>query len=112
MNPIERVVKGERPTLLEAHKANELIDAINALINISIEEAEDNEDPSVIISDRNTIIKIKKGGGNIDANTLQAYVCVNGVAELKLFMLFDGKDKRIYLIPLQMHLLLCSCNSL
>lgn len=33
---IEDLVKGERPTLLEAEKGNELIKALNALRNITI----------------------------------------------------------------------------
>ena len=85
MNPIQRVVKGQRPTLLETDKANEIIDAINALMNVEILEADDDENPSVIISNTNTIFKIKKGGGNFEANTLDAYVCVNGTAQLKTF---------------------------
>ena len=41
MNPdkaIKKVVKGEAPTLLEADKANELIKAVNMLMNVQIIE--------------------------------------------------------------------------
>ena len=40
MSKITRVTKGQRPTLLEASKANELIDKINALSNITIESGD------------------------------------------------------------------------
>lgn len=35
---IDKVEKGKKPTLLEADKANELITALNALGNLSIED--------------------------------------------------------------------------
>ena len=40
---IEQLVKGERPTLLEAVKGNEVIDALNVLGNITIEKGNDDE---------------------------------------------------------------------
>lgn len=45
---IELVVKGERPTLLEADKANEVIKALQALSNISIKKGSRDE---VVYSD-------------------------------------------------------------
>tara|TARA_R100001163_G_C5039430_1_gene177889 strand:- start:709 stop:1089 length:381 start_codon:yes stop_codon:yes gene_type:complete len=40
---IVELVKGERPTLLEAEKGNEVIDALNVLGNITIEKGTDDE---------------------------------------------------------------------
>ena len=40
---IEELVKGERPTLIEAEKGNELIDALNILGKITIEKGTDDE---------------------------------------------------------------------
>lgn len=40
---ISGLVKDERPTLLEAEKGNELIDALNALANITIQKGRDDE---------------------------------------------------------------------
>tara|TARA_R110002110_G_scaffold213038_1_gene426078 strand:+ start:39 stop:308 length:270 start_codon:yes stop_codon:yes gene_type:complete len=40
---IEELVKGERPTLIEAEKGNELIDALNVLGKITIEKGTDDE---------------------------------------------------------------------
>ena len=45
---IELVVKGQKPTLLEADKANELIKALRALSNISIKKGGKDE---VVYSD-------------------------------------------------------------
>ena len=53
-DPITLVIKGQRPTLLEADKANELIRAINALQNIKIVRGDRDEvvhgDDDVVIS--------------------------------------------------------------
>ena len=40
---IEELVKGERPTLLEAEKGNEVIDSLNVLGNMTIERGTDDE---------------------------------------------------------------------
>ena len=40
---IEELVKGERPTLLEAVKGNEVIDALNVLGNMTIERGTEDE---------------------------------------------------------------------
>lgn len=41
LKKIARLLRGSRPTLLDADKANELIDAINALQNVTIQEGEE-----------------------------------------------------------------------
>ena len=40
---IGRLVQGERPTLIEASKGNELIDALNALRNFSIKSGDEDK---------------------------------------------------------------------
>ena len=42
-DPIDELVQGERPTLLEAEKGNELIDALNILRNIEVTPGEKNQ---------------------------------------------------------------------
>ena len=42
-DPIPGLVKGERPTLLEAELGNEVIDAVNVLGNITIEKGTKDE---------------------------------------------------------------------
>jgi len=42
-DPIPELVKGERPTLLEAELGNEVIDAVNVLGNITIEKGAEDE---------------------------------------------------------------------
>lgn len=54
--PIERLVVGETPTLLEADKGNELIDRINALGSLSIEAGTKDE---VIYADDGIRIRYK-----------------------------------------------------
>ena len=81
---IEEVQKGETPTLLEADKANELIKAINALTNMRIERGGTLD--FIQISENNSILTLQdfpQVQGQITGNTINAYVCINGVAVLK-----------------------------
>lgn len=64
MAQIDRVKKGERPTLLEASKANQLIDAINALQNVTIEKA----DQDIVFVSSSGVKIYYKGGGDSDFN--------------------------------------------
>lgn len=82
MIPLKKVQKGQTPTLLEAEKANELITAINSLLKMKIVRGENDE---FLVSEQNSILTLKESGGSFDGNTYQAYVCVNGTAELKTF---------------------------
>lgn len=54
------VVKGQRPTLLEADKANELINAVKALQNITITRGDRDQ---VLYSSDNVTITLAGGGG-------------------------------------------------
>ena len=55
---IEELVKGERPTLLEAVKGNEVIDALNVLGNMTIERGTEEE-----VQYSEDGVKIIYGGG-------------------------------------------------
>ena len=57
---IEDLILGERPTLLEAEKGNELIKALNALRNITITPGQVDE---VAYSDDEVAIVYRAGGG-------------------------------------------------
>lgn len=80
MIPINKVQKGKAPTLLEAEKANELISAINSLLRMKVIRGEKDE---FLVSNENSILTLKESGGSFDGNTIQAYICENGRAELK-----------------------------
>lgn len=80
MIPINKVQKGQTPTLLEADKANELISAINSLLRMKVIRGEKDE---FLVSNENSILTLKESGGSFDGNTIQAYICENGRAELK-----------------------------
>ena len=80
MIPINKVQKGQTPTLLEAEKANELISAINSLLRMKVIRGEKDE---FLVSNENSILTLKESGGSFDGNTIQAYICENGRAELK-----------------------------
>lgn len=87
MRNIRKVQKGKAPTLLDTDKANEIITAVNALMNMQIERGGDTD--YFEISHNNSLLSIsdhsEQSGGSLDATTLTAYVCVNGNAVLKNF---------------------------
>jgi len=60
-DPIALVVKGQRPTLLEADKANELIRAINAFSNLTIQPGDRTQ---VIHAGDQVVLTYQAGGGN------------------------------------------------
>lgn len=80
MGRIDRVTKGERPTLLEATKANEVIDTINALQNVTIEKAD--QDAVYVTSSGVKIYYEGGGGGSADGTGVDAFLLPLG---------FDGK---------------------
>lgn len=87
---IRKVQKGKTPTLLEANKANELIDAINAIKNMEVVR-EGNID-KFEASNTNSILTLSEfpqggGSGSIDGyDEVASYVCVNGEAELRYIL--------------------------
>ena len=61
LGEIKKLVKGTTPTLLEAKKGNELIQALNALSNIRIERGTKDE---VIYGDDEIVITYGNQGGS------------------------------------------------
>lgn len=94
---IRKVQKGKTPTLLEANKANELIDAINAIHNMEVVR-EGNID-KFEASNTNSILTLSEfpqgggGGGNLDGyEEVDSYVCINGVAELRSILVKEIEE--------------------
>ena len=93
---IENVIAGQTPSLLSAQKANELINALNALQNISIVYGEnfsasygsngvvltipEPPEPTEI-----TEVQESTGGGTITGEEYTMYVCENGTPVQKTF---------------------------
>lgn len=77
---IDNLVAGESPTLLSASKANELVDALNALQNITIQYGENFEatygSNGVVL----TIPRVEQvaATSEIDAEELVLNVCIDG----------------------------------
>lgn len=94
---IRKVQKGKTPTLLEAKKANELIDAINAIHNMEVVR-EGNID-KFEASSTNSILTLSAfppsvGGGNIDGfeELDGVYLCINGVAKQRTILVKKIED--------------------
>jgi len=80
---IERLNAGQTPTLLSAAKANELVDALNALQNISINYG---ESFSASYGSNGIILTIPDNSGSqINADEIKLNVCINGVNTEKIF---------------------------
>jgi hypothetical protein len=83
---INNVFPGMTPTLLSASKANQLIDAINSLQNIKIEYGPNFKAKyganGVILT-----IPYPDGSGGLGSEELEMYVCINGEAVKRTFVL-------------------------
>ena len=89
---IERLVQGETPSLLDAEKGNEVIDAINPLQKIEIQRKGTSD--FVSYSDNNVLINLQEmpeeGGGDLTGfSEHQIYVCINGNASLRTILIKD-----------------------
>ena len=83
---IPRVVKGQAPTLLEAEKANQIIDAVNALKNMKVVRS--GEEDKFTVSSSNCILSLaEQEGGSLDASSVEMWVCINGTAVKKKFFI-------------------------
>ena len=82
VNKIARVVKGERPTLLEAEKANELIDRLNALGAIEFRHGTRNE---VIYAGDKIVITSKFPPDGWE--TKEITICEDGSAVVYTFLI-------------------------
>lgn len=82
---IRKVQKGKTPTLLEADKANELIEKINALLNMEVVRQGDTD--KFEVSSTNSLLTLSEhnkstGGADLDGwDTLEnVYFCIDGEA--------------------------------
>lgn len=83
---IKKVQKGKTPTLLEADKANELINFINSLINMEVQRGGDVD--KFEATSHNSILTLSDhpnstgGGADLDGwETLEdVYFCIDGEA--------------------------------
>ena len=96
-NKIEELVQGERPTLLEADKGNEVIRAVNALQNIQLEEGEElgveYGDDEVILTIPEQVTQEATGEVNLDGwDEVTMYVAINGIPRKKVFLMKDSPD--------------------
>jgi hypothetical protein len=83
MGRIDRVTKGERPTLLEATKANEVIDTINALQNVTIEKADQD---AVYVTSSGVKIYYEGGGdGSVDGTGIDSFLLALGIDGKKTY---------------------------
>lgn len=83
---IPNVTKGSAPSLLDTELANKLINKVNALTNIQVTRS--SYDAVVIGSDGITITlkepnEVVQASGDINADTIYMWVCINGDAVLK-----------------------------
>lgn len=92
MSTIREVVKGATPTLLQASKANELIKAVNSLLNITINYSTDFDvnygsngvNITIPEPEEQTIIQ-----GGVAGESYGLWVCENGYPVYKQFLIAD-----------------------
>ena len=86
---IQKVTKGQSPTLLDAEKANELIEAVNALQNMRVVRGGtdyfSSSNTSCVLTLSEHTEQSEQEGGSIDAEIVEMWVCVNGTAVKKKF---------------------------
>ena len=83
---IDNVHSGQTPTLLSAAKANELIDTLNSLQNITIEYGQ-NFSSSYGSNGVILTIPYADASSGLDGNEYEMYVCENGEAVKKTFLI-------------------------
>ena len=99
--PIQKVVKGSTPTLLDTDKANELIDAINKMVSSKGEGYiyVHNDNGKLVIGTQG--IRSVNGGSffeseeidtSTESNTIDLTICQNGSAVTKTFLLASAGD--------------------
>ena len=86
---IQKVQKGQTPTLLDADKANEIIESINAIQNMRVvrggSDYFSSSKTSCVLTLSNHTEESEQEGGSLDANEVNMWVCINGTAQLKTF---------------------------
>lgn len=90
MTTIKEVVKGSTPTLLEASKANEVIKALNSLLNITIEYSTDfdvtygSNGVSITIPEPEEQTEVTQ---ELAGDSYGLWVCENGIPVYKQFLI-------------------------
>jgi hypothetical protein len=80
---IAEVKKGERPTLLEADKANEIIKALNALGNMTVKRTDRNFTNRVVYLDDEVMIGVSSVPPGYDEKEIE--ICEDG--EIKTYVI-------------------------
>jgi|13_taG_2_1085334.scaffolds.fasta_scaffold06333_2 hypothetical protein len=95
---IKKVQKGKSPTLLEAKKANELINVINALQNMEVKR--EGYIDKFEVSSNNSILTLSvfpqsQSGGNLDGfeELDGVYLCINGVAKQRTILVKEEEEE-------------------
>ena len=87
---IKKLQKGSAPSLLDTNKGNEIIDAINALSNISIKRGASD---SFHASDSNAIITLTEHPSSSQSGEeIDLYICLNEEAKIATFYIKEIKD--------------------
>jgi hypothetical protein len=86
MKKIEYVRQGQTPTLLDTGKANELIEVLNALLNMKVTTG---ENPLVTYGKNGVNIRVPNTA-DIDADETEIWSVIDGVAVKKTFLTTDG----------------------
>jgi len=91
MRNIRKVQKGKAPTLLNTEKANDVITAINALMNMQIERGDYDK---FEVSHNNSLLTLQtqpEGQGSADFGDFEeldnVYLCINGEAKQRTILI-------------------------
>jgi len=74
--------------LAKTKKANEMIDAINSLLNMEFLTVESNEEPEVQYSDNNVVLRIPEPA-TLEYDEMSVIICVNGSPVTKVILAKD-----------------------
>ncbi|MBC2602089.1 hypothetical protein [Puniceicoccus vermicola] len=88
MDPIE---KQKKALVAATAKLNEVIEAVNPLLDIQVKFVPDITSPKVEYSEKNLLISIPKSIGG--AEELELYICENGVPVQKTFFVSSSDEE-------------------
>jgi hypothetical protein len=87
MAEIEKYTEG---ALAKTKKANEMIDAINRLLQMRFETIESSEPPEVEFSDNNVVLRIPEAPDLVNYSDFAVTMCVNGSPVSKVILVKDA----------------------
>jgi len=87
MATIDKYTEG---ALAKTNKANEMIDAINSLLQMRFETIESEEPPEVEFSDNNVVLRIPAAVGTKGYSDFDVTMCVNGSPVSKVILVKDA----------------------